>query len=177
MGALTLRSLQNFPDNFAVSTTDVIDQPDGTVSKKSKVEVFAVQTQTSTDVWIALKVRTPQSVRLLKVGGSAWIGPLSFQDRRGVREVRRLFKPAKGEKWTAYRVKREKIPFGRKFSTELRIRPRVVKYPDAQVVTILVCYIPARGSPLKREAVLVGHSQIPTPRPKRARARKTKSRP
>ena len=61
-----------------------------------------------------------------------------------------------------------------RIETRLALNRHVVKYPDAQSVTICVCYIPATGA-LQRHQVLVGHSLVQAPPGGKGKAGKAKS--
>jgi len=173
MGALTLRKLTDHTDEIDISTTLVSEQPDG-VAKRSWVTVSAGHNQPGKSLWIGLRIDTRQSVRQLKVEQNEWIGPRTPEDPDALKQLNRVFPPKSGEKWTAYRIPERFIPGVPKFETRLKLSRHVAEYPDAQSVLILVTYIPDPGVGVKPADVLVGHSIIPAPRPKRSKKAKGK---
>lgn len=174
MGALTLQKLGQHNDNIDIVTTEVQEEIDGSLAKKSSVRVTATNTQPASDLWIGLKIDKRQKVLGLSVNGMIWAAPGTSLDTTAIGQFDRLMPPRQGEKWAAYRVARSKQPRTFTFETELKLNRHVASYPDAQTVAIVVCYIPAAGQPLQRKNILLGHSLVQAPPPDGRGARKRK---
>jgi hypothetical protein len=166
MGGLILRrGLYN--DNFDVTTTG-IDNKRGRVVKTSSVAIHAIHDKPGTSLWVGLKIHKTQKLLGLTVGGFQWITAKMRADSDAQGAFEKLFKSVtkRGEKWVAFKIDHVKIPTpdnpDYRIDTQLALDRHVVKYPDAQSITICVCYVPATGA-LQRQQVLVGHSLVQAP--------------
>jgi hypothetical protein len=166
MGGLTLRrGLYN--DNFDVTTTG-IDSTRGRVVKTSSVAIHAIHDKPGTSLWVGLKIHKTQTLLGLTIGGFPWVTPRMGADSDAQGAFAKLFRSVtkRGEKWVAFKINHARIPApdnpDYRIDTKLTLDRHVVKYPDAQSITICVCYIPITGT-LQRQQVLVGHSLLPAP--------------
>lgn len=165
MGALTLRKLGQHNDNMSIVTIEVQEQMDGSLAKKSSVNIVAQVTQPASDLWIGLKIDKRQKVLGLSVDQKNWVARGTPLNAAAMREFNRLMPPAPGEQWVAYRIDRRDLPLAFTFQTELKLNRHIAGYPDAQTVAIVVCYPPAGGKPLEAKNVLIGHSLVQAPPP------------
>ena len=168
MGGFTLRR-GFYNDNFDVTTTGVENKP-GRVVKTSTVAIHAIHDKPGTSLWVGLKIHKTQKLLGLTIGGFQWVTPRMRADTDAQGAFEKLFRSVtkRGEKWVAFKVGNVKIPTPSRnnpdyrIETQLALDRHVVKYPDAQSITICVCYIPDTGA-LQRQQVLVGHSLVPAP--------------
>lgn len=169
MGARRLHKKRgHHQDNFDILTTNVHERLDGSVLKTSEVTIRAKHDQ-KLNLWVGLKIARQQQVLDLRVNEKRWVTKRSLKVRSAADEFAKLFPPKPGEeKWVAYEVEEAAIPHSPansfQINTSLVLDRHVVKFPDAQVVTICACYVPAGGN-LSAGAVIAGHSLIPAPRP------------
>ncbi len=162
-------------DNIDIVTTDVVEQADDIVEKQSSVQVDAIDDQSAGALWVGLKIKAGQKVLALVVDGETWVSEGGPQDADGRDQFKRLFPEPPGEKWAVYFVNHTLKPGSKKFKTMLRLKNRVAKDPDAQVVTIGVCYVAAPPESLSRKDILLGHSLVQAP-PELRRLRKRASK-
>jgi hypothetical protein len=166
MGALTFKR-GFYKDNFDVTTTGV-DNKRGRVVKTSSVAIHAVHDKPGTSLWVGLKIHKTQKLLGLTIGGFPWVTPRMRADADAQGAFEKLFRSVtkRGEKWVGFKVDHARIPApdnpDYRINTRLALDRHVVKYPDAQSITICVCYIPVTGT-LQRQQVLVGHSLVPAP--------------
>lgn len=172
MGALVLQKLGQHNDNIDIITTEVREQSDGSLAKRSTVRVTAAPTRPGSDLWIGLKIDASQKVLGLTVNRSNWVAERTPTDPAATEQLNRLLPPRQGEKWAAYRIGRGRIPGTFSFETELRLNRHVVAFPDAQSVAIVVCYPPEEDKPLQRRNILLGHSLVQAPPPAERKPKK-----
>lgn len=167
----TLRSKGAGADDFTVVTDTATSDGPGS-EKESHVTIEAADNIPGRDLWVGLKVAKNQTVRKLEINDptvKVWVNPNSVEDTDATKAFGRLFAPGPNERWAGYRIPHNLKPQALAFRSKLNVRPRVSSYPDAQTVTIAVCYVPTDPSELTTKDVLIGHSLIPSP--KRARRR------
>ena len=180
MGARVIRP-GRYTDNFDVTTTGV-DNSRGRAVKTSSVAIHAVHDKPGNSVWVGLKIHKTQKLLELAVNGQDWVTAKMRSEAVATAAFGKLFKSVTKpqEKWVAFKVDETAIPKpppnepDYRIETRLALNRHVVKYPDAQSVTICVCYIPATGA-LQRNQVLVGHSLVQAPPGGKGKAGKAKS--
>jgi hypothetical protein len=178
MGALMpTRGLHK--DNFDVTTTG-IDNKRGRVVKTSSVAIHAIHDKPGSSLWVGLKIHKTQKLLGLTVGGKEWVTAKMRADSDAQGAFEKLFRSVtkRGEKWVAFKVDHASIPTPPRNNPDYRIDTRlaldrhVVKHPDAQSITICVCYIPVTGA-LQLQQVLVGHSLVQAPPEKKGKNKST----
>jgi hypothetical protein len=115
----------------------------------------------------------------LTVDGVTWVGQGSSMDRRGVAQFSEAMPADPGTKWAVYVVGAELKPKNlgkpKGFSTKLQLNRVDARFPDAQTITIAVCYVPPEGATLKRGDVVVGYSVVQAAPPKGGARKATKA--
>jgi hypothetical protein len=177
MGALLLQKPGQHNDSIGIATNEVQEESDGTVTKKSTV-TLAAQRSRGDDLWIGMKVVPGQKILGLSIDQKIWVEPGTREDKDALKAFETLMPPRSGERWVAYKIPAENLPTGFTYQSELKLNRHFATYPDAQTVTIVICYQPKPGEHLERKHVLVGHSLVQAPPPdlqavkKKAKAKK-----
>ncbi len=151
-------------DQIDVVTLDVNAAATG-VNKTSRVTVAATDTSPSEDLWVGLKIANTQSVTSLHVSGQDWVVAGMAEDKAALDVLNRVFPLSQPtERWTAFRVPAAMKPRVLEFNTRLELDRQVVSYPDAQMVTIAVCYASKTPLTVTSGNFIVGHSLVQAPR-------------
>ena len=187
MSGLARRRIRgHHKDQIDITTTDVAEAADGSVTKTSSVNVAATDNQQGKDLWIGFKVGARQYVLRLTVGGAVWVQDGRNQEHKPARQAfESIFAPGPNERWAAFqigagvkqRLRRGMTRSGVSFDTELKLSGSQAKDPNAQTIPIAVCYAPADVTALSRKDILLGHSLVQAPPTGSAGARGRRRRP